>query len=149
VAAPLAAVSDQHGFTSGNFQNAALNSSASQTGARDQQRAMFRINSAKFSGYSGRHYTFYAYSIDHRFEKIGAVYTVTRRYKNNHGGASHHVLYIDQTDDLSAIFASHSRWDCFIQRRANCLCTHVDPDQESRSEKMRDLIRQYRPECNQ
>jgi len=109
---------------------------------------MFRINSAKFSGHSGQHYTFYAYSIDHRFEKTGAVYAITRRYRNSRGGSSHHILYVDQTDDLSSILTNHHKWDCFIRQRANCLCTHVDPDQGSRWQKADDLIRKYHPECN-
>lgn len=109
---------------------------------------MFQINSARFSGQSGRKYDFYIHPIDQAFKNIAAVYAVTRRYKNNRGGVSHDILYVGETCDLSTRLATHPKRDCFIRRMANCICTHIDFDEESRLAKKDDLIQQHHPNCN-
>jgi hypothetical protein len=111
-------------------------------------RKMFRINSAHFSGKSGQRYDFYAYPIDQPLQTVGAVYVITRRYKNSRGGVSHHVIYVGDTHDLSTMLAKHPRRDCFLRRKANCIGAHVDEDQNSRTAKRDDLIQQLDPACN-
>ena len=109
---------------------------------------MFQINSARFTGQSGQKYDFYVHPINQSFKNIAAVYAVTRRYKNNRGGINHDIVYIGETIDLSTTLTNHQHRDCFARQNANCICTHVDDDEESRHAKKDDLIRQHHPNCN-
>lgn len=109
---------------------------------------MFRINSAHFSGKSGQKYDFYVYPIDQPLQKVGAVYVITRRYKNNRGGVSHHILYIGDTQNLSMVLADHPKRACFLSKNANCIGSHIDEDSQSRAVKRDDLIQQHNPACN-
>jgi hypothetical protein len=109
---------------------------------------MFQINIAHFSGKSGRRYDFYVYPIDQPFEPIGAVYVITRRYKNKRGGVNHDVLYVGETHNLSGMLENHPKRDFFIRLNANCIGTHIDHDHNSRAAKRDDLIQWLDPACN-
>ena len=79
---------------------------------------------------------------------VGAVYVITRRYKNSGSGISHDVLYVGDTLNLSLTLLNHPKWDCLIRGSANCIGAHIDEDQNSRVAKREDLIQQYAPACN-
>ncbi|MGA2456726.1 MAG: hypothetical protein ABSF85_04100 [Terriglobales bacterium] len=109
---------------------------------------MAKISTATFSGLSGTKYSFNVYPMDQSFKAIGAVYAVTRRYKNSKSGYSHDIIYVGETGDLSTRFDDHHKADCFVSHNANCICTHVDKDEDSRLNKEDDLIKQQNPDCN-
>jgi hypothetical protein len=111
-------------------------------------RKMFRVNSAHFSGKSGQGYDFYVYRIDQPLQSVGAVYVITRRYKNSRGGLSHDIIYVGDTHDLSTAMDNHPKRECFLRLKANCIGTHVDQDQHSCAAKRDDLIQQHNPPCN-
>lgn len=109
---------------------------------------MAKISSATFKGKSGETYGFNAYPMGQAFKAVGAVYAVTRRYKNSNGGYSHEIIYVGETGDLSTRFDDHHKADCFTRHNANCICTHGDNDEDSRLAKEDDLIKQQNPSCN-
>ena len=91
---------------------------------------------------------FYVYPIGQALSTVGAVYVITRRYKNSGSGISHDVLYVGDTLNLSLTLLNHPKWDCLIRGSANCIGAHIDEDQNSRVAKREDLIQQYAPACN-
>ena len=109
---------------------------------------MARISTAAFKGHSGGSYDFDVWPLDQSFRAVGAVYAVTRRYKNSKGGHSHEILYVGQTGDLSTRFDDHHKADCFARHGETCICTHRDDDEESRLAKEQDLIQRCDPPCN-
>jgi hypothetical protein len=109
---------------------------------------MAKIGTATAKGKSGKSYEFNVYPIDQAFKGIGAVYVVARQYKNTDGEDAYQAIYVGQTDDLSTRFNNHHKSDCFAKHKANCICTHVDDDEDSRLAKEGDLIKGLDPPCN-
>jgi len=109
---------------------------------------MAKIGVATFTGQSGTKYDFNIYPMGTTFKEIGAVYAVTKRYKNSKGGYSHDIIYIGETGDLSTRFDDHHKADCFVEYEANCACVHRDDDEESRLSKEDDLVKKQNPHCN-
>ena len=79
------------------------------------------------------------------FKSVGAVYAVSRRYRDSNGGYGYDILYLDETSDLAARLENHKEWDCFARQHANRVCTHLDNDQHSRFAKKEDLLRHCTP----
>lgn len=109
---------------------------------------MAKVSDATFTGQSGAKYRFNVYPIGQAFKAVGAVYAVTRRYKNSKGGYSHEFIYVGETGDLSTRFDDHHKADCFTRHKANSICTHTDDDEDSRLSKEDDLIKKHNPPCN-
>jgi predicted GIY-YIG superfamily endonuclease len=109
---------------------------------------MAKISDATFTGQSGTQYSFHVYPIDQEFKSVGAVYAVTRRYKNPNAGYSHEIIYVGETSDLSTRFESHHKASCFTRHNANCICTHREDDEDSRLTIEDDLVKQHDPACN-
>ena len=100
------------------------------------------------TGQSGTIYQFEAYSWDAPFDEVGVVYIITGRTVKPEGGGTHARIYIGQTADLSERFDNHHKISCFERHNANCICIHVDNNENSRRTKEADLIAGYRPPCN-
>jgi hypothetical protein len=109
---------------------------------------MAKVSTVAFQGKSSERYVFDVWRMDQPFKNVGAVYAVTRRYQNEAGAYSHSVIYIGQTEDLSTRFGDHHKADCFSKSGANCICTHCDDEDDSRLSKEDDLVRYYKPRCN-
>lgn len=109
---------------------------------------MPKITDATFRGQSGARYAFEVYPIEANFNDVGAVYAITRRYKNTQNGFSHQIIYVGQTENLSARFDNHHKAGCFTRRNANCICTHLDDDEDSRLRKEDGLVKRHDPPCN-
>ncbi|HTR26133.1 MAG TPA: GIY-YIG nuclease family protein [Terriglobales bacterium] len=109
---------------------------------------MAKISTVTLKGKSGQTYDFDVWAINQAFKAVAAVYAVTRRYQSANSGYSHDVIYIGQTEDLSTRFDDHHKADCFTKHKANCICTHLDDDEDSRLAKEQDLIENYNPPCN-
>jgi hypothetical protein len=101
-----------------------------------------------FSGQSGEKYQFFVYPLNESFKSVGAVYAVSRRYRDKKGGYSYHIVYLGETSDLATRLQHHRDSDCFARHHANCVCTHLDSDQDSRLAKKDDLLRNCTPDCN-
>ncbi len=109
---------------------------------------MARYGDITYTGQSGTIYQFEIHSWDAPFDEVGAVYIITRRTVKPEGGGTHVRIYIGQTADLSERFDNHHKISCFEQHNANCICIHVDDNENSRRTKEADLIAVYRPPCN-
>jgi hypothetical protein len=108
--------------------------------------AKFGIVSLK--GASGRSYSFDAYPRDAEFNALGAVYVPTVRTPKAGGGASHDVVYVGQTGDLSSRPLNHHKTACFDRHSANCLLIHLEAKETVRLDVEGDLIAAYKPPCN-
>lgn len=95
------------------------------------------------TGDSGDEYEFEVHALDANFDAVGAVYAVTRKE-----GDEHVVLYVGQTGALSDRFDGHHKSGCFDEKDADCLCVHLDGNEDSRLKKESDLISRYHPTCN-
>jgi hypothetical protein len=109
---------------------------------------MAKISTVTFHGKSGKKYVFDVWHLNQSFREVGGVYGVTRRYLNAEGNYSHDVIYVGQTNNLSIRFGSHHKSDCFSKHNANCVCTLMDGDEESRLNLEDDLVQSYNPACN-
>lgn len=109
---------------------------------------MAKISTMTLDGKSGEKYIFNVWPMDQAFNNVGAVYAVTRRYKNAEGEYVHAVIYVGETGDLSTRFDNHHKADCFVEHNANCICTHQESDEDSRLAKEDDLIKEIGPPCN-
>ena len=114
---------------------------------------MGKIGEVSFNGKSGKEYLFDIYSDDTIFadEEISrrCVYLVTRRHQVEAGVRfGQTVLYVGETVDLYKGFAEHEKTDCLKENGANCYCIHFDDDEQSRQDKVTDLIKALTPVCN-
>ena len=109
---------------------------------------MARLNTVTFTGKSGKKYEFNVYPMDEGFKAVGAVYVITRRIKDPDGSHAHKRIYTGETGDLSERFDDHHKAQCFRDNNANCVCTHVDNDKQSRLAKETDLLGNYTTPCN-
>jgi hypothetical protein len=105
------------------------------------------IGSITFTGKSGTQYSFDIYPSETRFAKVGAVYAVTKRTVGLQG-KTHARIYVGEADSLRERFENHHRQECFDRHGANCICVHLDDDEESRLAKETDLRNAYDWICN-
>jgi hypothetical protein len=103
-----------------------------------------------FSGKSGEKYYFQVWPLETRFRSVAAVYFVTKRVheNNNYRRAGHEEIYIGQTGDLTAPFASQSQLDCFRKHGANCICIYPAESEARRLAVEQDLIAFHHTSCN-
>ncbi len=109
---------------------------------------MAQYGDITYTGQSGTKYQFETYSWDATFSEVGAVYVITKRITKPEGGGSHTRIYIGQTSDLSERFDNHHKLSCFERHGANCVCVHVDNNENSRLAKEADLIAASTAPCN-
>ena len=102
----------------------------------------------ELTGASGRKYAFSVHQWGTSFKAIGGVYAITRAESNATGGATHTVIYIGQTGDLSERFDDHHKAACFSRNKANRICVHVEANEKTRLAIEADLIKSYNPPCN-
>ncbi len=111
---------------------------------------MAGLGPVTFEGVYGEQYLFQIYTLDTTFKPLGAVYAILDRHPNPQGGGYLATpIYFGQTGDLSARFEDHHRQLCFARNGANCIGIHLDGDETSRRAKETDLIRRWKPTCNQ
>jgi hypothetical protein len=103
-----------------------------------------------FTGKSGAKYRFQTWLLETRFKPLAAVYFVTRRAQDSHTyhRASHDIIYIGQTANLSDPFATESQFDCFRKHGANCICIHLIESEERRIAVEEDLLALHPTHCN-
>jgi predicted GIY-YIG superfamily endonuclease len=108
---------------------------------------MADLGTVTFDGLSGTSYPTTAYSLDQKFNAVGAVYIITKRYFQS-GTTYFKPLYIGVTGDLSTRFDDHHKDDCFTRNGANSICIHRDDNEKSRFAKETNLIKHWNPTCN-
>lgn len=101
-----------------------------------------------FRGASGASYQFAVVEWDVKFGSVGAVYFITKKLKGV-GDHSHEKIYVGETAQLGPRLAGHERESCFRSQGADRKCIHLCGSPTRRSEIEADLIRAYRPPCNQ
>jgi hypothetical protein len=109
---------------------------------------MAKIADLRIKGKSGREYSFEVYPAGTGFNQVGAVYVVTKRTRKSDGSATHEFLYVGETGDLSTRFEAHHKQECFDERGANCICVHLDSNEQSRLTKESDLLEGHHWPCN-
>ena len=92
---------------------------------------------------SGRDYRFQAYTTNHQFRDVGAVYIFTREENN-----SYYRLYIGQTYELGERLLHHEKWACARRHNVNSICVLFDGSRQSRLNIETDLLRRGLPPCN-
>ena len=108
---------------------------------------MAKIADATFRGATGS-YSFEVYPADTEFNDVGAVYVFTKREVNAEGKGQHTYLYIGQTHSLSERIPNHEKWPCATRNGVNCICVHLDADEDSRITKETDLRNGNSTPCN-
>lgn len=108
---------------------------------------MAKIADATFKGRTGS-YSFEVYPSDTGFKAVGAVYIFTKRTVNAAGKASHELVYIGQTESLKDRIPDHEKWPCAERNGVNCVCVHMDDDEDSRLAKETDLRAANDTPCN-
>lgn len=77
------------------------------------------------------------------FQKVGGIYAFASRSGNDYT-----IYYIGKTNDLSTRFSGHHKIDIARRHGANLLLTMVEEDESKRTELEIDLIKKYKPICN-
>lgn len=70
---------------------------------------MTKFKTVTFVGISKKKYEFVGYSRDTDFNKVGAVYFITKRYKKSDGTYSHKRIYVGETGNLSDRPLNHGK----------------------------------------
>jgi hypothetical protein len=101
-------------------------------------------NKLTVTGASGKEYVFWAHTWGTRFRDIGGVYLVLRQQ----AGGGYDVLYVGQTDDLSAGLENDLKKWCFEASGGTHIAAAVETREKSRIEMQDDLLSACRPLCN-
>ncbi len=109
---------------------------------------MAKISDATFVGTSGEQYKFEVFTTESKFENVGALYVFTKRTEQD-GKGMQKFLFIGQTRRLEEAMLKHEKWKCLELNGVNCVCVHLDEDEESRLKKEADLLQANTTPCNQ
>ncbi len=109
---------------------------------------MGKISDAAFKGASGEKYGFQTFTMDSKFEIVGAVYVYTKRTETDGRGVQK-FLFIGQTRRLEDAMFKHEKWQCLEFNGVNCVCIHLDEDEASRMKKEEDLLNANKTPCNE
>ena len=78
---------------------------------------MSYLGTVDFPASSGSSYRFQAYTDDHVFSDVGAVYIFSRKV-----GDTYYRLYIGQTHELGERLRYHEKWACARRHNVNSIC---------------------------
>ena len=106
---------------------------------------MGKISDIALTGLSGRTYRFGVFTLDANFRNMGAVYVFARRSVDPFGQARHHPVYVGQTRKLGDRLSGQRDWPFLRRKRANCVCVHIDWNDDLRARIENDLIGYYHP----
>lgn len=109
---------------------------------------MSKISTLSLYGISGIKYQFEVYPLEETIDPVPGLYAITRRYAPPDSYYRHTVLYIGESEDLSADIKKHKNFKCLTDNDANCMCIHRDSKEKSRKFKVKDLIDHINPRCN-
>ena len=92
-----------------------------------------------FRGPSGKVYRFHAISPDLNLKDVGAVYALTRRTQDHDGREFYSIIYLGQTENLGKAIAHHRQELWMLAHDVNCVCVHLEQDEDKRIQKVADL----------
>lgn len=109
-----------------------------------------RYGDLMLSGRSGAKYCFQTWPLETRFRSVGAVFFVTKRLITDQTfrRASHAVIYIGQTADLSDPLAAQAQLSAFERHGANCICVCQIADESQRLAIVEDMVASHQPYLN-
>lgn len=110
---------------------------------------MSKIANITLTGTSGQTYKFAVYPFDSKFVPLGVVYYITHRKATKSGKSVHTSIYVGQSGDISTCFEDHDQKYCFRVNGANSIGLHMDSSEQSRREKVQDLVNALQPLCNE
>ena len=104
-----------------------------------------------FTGKSGEKYFFHAWPLETRFKSLAAVFFVTKRAFGNktYRIASHEGIYIGETGNLTDPLSTQTQLACFKKYGANCVCVHLNANEDRRHAVERDLLAAHQTSCNE
>jgi hypothetical protein len=108
---------------------------------------MSKFGDLIMTGKSGEKYCFQSWSYQTRFRSVGAVFFVSKRLFNdkNYQRASHQIVYIGQTANMSAPMGPTTQLDTFEKHGVNCVCVYPATDEAQRVAIVEDLIASHHP----
>ena len=110
---------------------------------------MAKLADYTVAGRSGETYKFEVYPKDSSWNEVAAVYLVTKRTIKPDGvGGQHENIYVGQTENIKARFASHDKENCFAARQANCVCVLQVSSEQARLAIEADILAGGRWPCN-
>jgi hypothetical protein len=109
---------------------------------------MTKIDTLSLTGRSGRSYEFRMYVWRTGLKSLPAVYVVTERSVEPNKPPAYKPLFVGSTDDVSAIFDSHAKQDCFDLHLANTIGVLREADAAKRAGVEQDLLDALSPPCN-
>jgi hypothetical protein len=109
---------------------------------------MTKLDTAVFTGRSGREYEFRIYVWENEFIPSPAVYVVTERTIEPGQAPAYRPLYVSQTPDISGVFENHPKNECFQLHYANTIAIIPEADESERVRIEEDLIAALQPPCN-
>jgi hypothetical protein len=110
--------------------------------------AKTKIDAVTFCGSSGKPYEFRVYLWDTKFKSLPGVYVIASRSIEPGASPRYEPLFIGATGDLSKIFKSHPRSDCFQMYYANVVGVLRVTEEAHREAIRRDLADTLAPPCN-
>lgn len=113
-------------------------------------KAMPRYGDLMLSGRSGAKYCFQTWPFGTRFRSVGAVYFVTKRLitDKTFRRASHAVIYIGQSANMSDPLATQPQLNAFEKHGANCICVCQIADEAQRMAIVEDMVAGHNPYLN-
>lgn len=88
-------------------------------------------------------YKFHAYTTNHQFFDVGAVYIFTITENN-----TYHSLYIGQTHELKTRLQYHEKWACAERHNVDSICVLFEGVKQTRLNIEADLLSLGKPPCN-
>jgi hypothetical protein len=107
-----------------------------------------KIDEVAFAGRSGERYDFRVYVWETKFKAVPGVYVVASRTIEPGQPAQYEPLFVGETTDLSAIFGSHPRNECFQMYFGNVVGVLKEGDDTRRTSILADLLDGLAPPCN-
>jgi len=98
-----------------------------------------------WTGGSGKRYRYYIYPLGTRFATEPGNYIFAKEFRPGHWLP----CYIGQTENLGERLVDHEKEPCARMHGATHIHAHVNRVSASRSAEETDLIRKWRPPCNE
>ena len=105
---------------------------------------MVQIKNITLNGASRRTFSFQVFPWSTNLKQSGAVYAVLKQTPTGH----YSIIYLGQTSDLNKRFENHHKQDCFDQNGKTHLAVYPVPTESRRFDIETDLLRSYKPVCN-
>ena len=106
---------------------------------------MSSIGLTVFRGSPGRAYPFHACHLNANLKNVGAIYALKKRTRRNGGKDTHNIIYIGQTSKLEETITEYKKGLWLEQPQVNCVCVHLEKDEEQRKKKIIDMSQHYNP----